>query len=100
MVRCSCWLPPFLEDDPIQASLERDYRSFIEQFIAGTKAGCILDPKLASNSQRGIETEEAIELLKTETLNENETGWVANGLANLVVAIASVKDDDNPAKVQ
>ena len=37
--------------------------------------------------------EDAIALLKTETLSEDQAGWVADGLENLAVAIAFVKDD-------
>jgi hypothetical protein len=44
--------------------------------------------------------EDAIELLETETLNEDQAGWVADGLENLAVAIASVKDDETPPTVQ
>ena len=44
--------------------------------------------------------EEAIELLETETLNEDQAGWVADGLENLAVAIASVKDEEKPPTVQ
>ena len=44
--------------------------------------------------------EDAIELLETEALNEDQAGWVADGLDNLALAIASVKDDDKPPTVQ
>jgi hypothetical protein len=44
--------------------------------------------------------EDAIELLETETLNEDQAGWVADGLENLAVAIASVKDDEKASTVQ
>lgn len=44
--------------------------------------------------------EEAIELLETETLDDEQAGWIADGLENLAVAIASVKDDDAPPTVQ
>ncbi len=44
--------------------------------------------------------EDAIELLETEALNEDQAGWVADGLENLALAIASVKDDDKPPTVQ
>ena len=44
--------------------------------------------------------EDAIELLETETLSEDQAGWVADGLENLAVAIASVKDDGKPITVQ
>lgn len=44
--------------------------------------------------------DDAIELLETEALNEDQAGWVADGLENLAVAIASVKDDERPPTVQ
>jgi hypothetical protein len=44
--------------------------------------------------------DEAIELLESETLDEEQAGWIADGLENLAVAIASVKDDEEPPTVQ
>lgn len=44
--------------------------------------------------------EEAIELLETASLSEDQAGQVADGLENLAVAIASVKDDEQPPTVQ
>lgn len=44
--------------------------------------------------------EEAIELLETTSLSEDQAGSVADGLENLAVAIASVKDEDRPPTVQ
>lgn len=45
--------------------------------------------------------EEAMELLETQSLDEEQAGWVADGLEMLAVAIASVKDDaEPPATVQ
>ena len=44
--------------------------------------------------------EEAIVLLESETLSDEQAGWIADGLENLAVAIASVKDDDAPLTVQ
>lgn len=44
--------------------------------------------------------EEAIELLETESLSEDQAGQVADGLENMAVAIASVKDDEQPPTVQ
>lgn len=44
--------------------------------------------------------EDAMDLLEAEALNEDQAGWVADGLENLAVAIASVKDDDQPPTVQ
>ena len=40
--------------------------------------------------------EEAIELLESQSLNEEQAGWMADGLETLAVAIASVKDDQEP----
>ena len=44
--------------------------------------------------------EDAIDLLETKALNEDQATWVADGLENLAVAIASVKDDEQPPTVQ
>jgi hypothetical protein len=44
--------------------------------------------------------EDAIEILETKALNEDQAAWVADGLENLAVAIASVKDDEQPPTVQ
>ena len=44
--------------------------------------------------------EDAIELLETKTLDEDQAARVADGLENLAVAIASVKDDEKPPTVQ
>jgi len=44
--------------------------------------------------------EETIDLLERETLDEQQAGWIADGLETLAVAIASVKDDDKPMTVQ
>jgi hypothetical protein len=44
--------------------------------------------------------EDSIDLLERETLDEEQAGWVADGLEQLAVAIASVKDDGNPETVQ
>ena len=45
--------------------------------------------------------DEAMDLLETESLNEEQAGWVADGLETLAVAIASVKDDvEAPTTVQ
>ena len=38
--------------------------------------------------------EDAMDLLETETLNEDQAGWVADGLENLALAIASVKIEE------
>jgi hypothetical protein len=45
--------------------------------------------------------DDAMELLETEALSEDQAGWVADGLENLAVAIASVNDDhEEPPTVQ
>jgi hypothetical protein len=45
--------------------------------------------------------EEAMELLESQSLDEEQAGWMADGLEMLAVAIASVKDDkEPPATVQ
>ena len=44
--------------------------------------------------------EEAMGLMEAKTLSEEQAGWVADGLENLAMAIASVKDEDNPPTVQ
>ena len=44
--------------------------------------------------------EDAMELLETKSLGEAQAGWVADGLENLAVAVASVKDDERPPTVQ
>ena len=44
--------------------------------------------------------EDVMELLEAKTLDEDQAGRVADGLENLAMAIASVKDDDNPPTVQ
>ena len=44
--------------------------------------------------------EDAIELLESKTLGEEQAAQVADGLENLAVAIASVRDDEQPPTVQ
>jgi hypothetical protein len=45
--------------------------------------------------------DEAMDLLESESLGENEAGWVADGLETLAIAIVSVKDDsEQPPTVQ
>jgi len=44
--------------------------------------------------------EDAIDLLETKALNEDQATCVADGLENLAIAIASVKDDEQPPTVQ
>ena len=47
-----------------------------------------------------IPLDESVALLETETLNEDQAGWVADGLEHLAVALATVKDDEQPLVVQ
>jgi len=47
-----------------------------------------------------VPLEDSIELLETESLGEDQAGQVADGLENLAVAIASVKDEEPPPTVQ
>ncbi len=45
--------------------------------------------------------DDAMDLLEAEALSEDQAGWVADGLENLAVAIASVLDDrDDPPTMQ
>jgi hypothetical protein len=44
--------------------------------------------------------EDAIELLESKSLGEEQAEQVADGLENLAVAIASVRDDEQPPTVQ
>ena len=44
--------------------------------------------------------DEAIELLETGALSEDQAGRVADGLENLALALATVEDDNQPPTVQ
>jgi hypothetical protein len=44
--------------------------------------------------------EDSIGLLETKALSEDQAGWIADGLENLAIAIASVKDEEPPPTVQ
>jgi hypothetical protein len=44
--------------------------------------------------------DDAMALMEAATLDEEQAARVADGLENLAMAIASVKDDDNPPTVQ
>jgi hypothetical protein len=44
--------------------------------------------------------EDSMALLETKNLSEDQAGSLADGLENLAVAIASVKDDEKPPTVQ
>ena len=47
-----------------------------------------------------IPLDEAMDLLESEGLSEDQAGWVADGLENLAVVLSSVKDDEPPPSVQ
>ncbi len=44
--------------------------------------------------------EAAMDVLETETLDEKQAGWVADGLERLAVALATIKDDEVPETLQ
>lgn len=44
--------------------------------------------------------DDAIELLETRALSEDQAGWVADGLENLALAIASIKIEEKAPSVQ
>jgi hypothetical protein len=44
--------------------------------------------------------EDSIALLETKALSEDQAGWIADGLENLAIAIASVKDEEQRPTVQ
>lgn len=44
--------------------------------------------------------EDSIALLETKALSEDQAGWMADGLENLAIAIASVKDEEQRPTVQ
>jgi hypothetical protein len=44
--------------------------------------------------------EDTIELIETRALSEDQAGWIADGLENLAIAIATIRDDDQPPLVQ
>lgn len=43
-----------------------------------------------------IPMDEAMDLVETKGLSEDEAGWVADGLENLAVVLSSIKDEDPP----
>jgi len=79
-----------------------------DKMISEASKGAIVDAARMLAIQVGhyqrkfgaLPLEDAIELLETEALNEDQAAWMADGLENLAVAIASVKDDEQPPTVQ
>jgi hypothetical protein len=47
-----------------------------------------------------IPLEETMDLLETEGLSEDQAAWMADGLENLAVALASIDDDEQQPSVQ
>jgi hypothetical protein len=47
-----------------------------------------------------ISLDETMDLLETEGLSEDQAAWMADGLENLAVALASIDDDEPPPSVQ
>ena len=47
-----------------------------------------------------IPLEEALALLETDELSDDQAGWVADGLENLAVALSTVSDEEPPLTVQ
>jgi len=41
-----------------------------------------------------LPTDEALSLLRSENLNDEQTAWVADGLENIAATLASIPDDD------
>lgn len=79
-----------------------------DKMISEASKGAIIDAARILAIQVGhyqrrfgaLPLEETIDLLETRGLNEEQATWVADGLENLAIAIASVKDDDQPPTVQ
>ena len=47
-----------------------------------------------------IPIDEAMDLMESEGLSEDQAGWVADGLENLAVVLSSIKDDEPPQALQ
>jgi hypothetical protein len=79
-----------------------------DKMISEASKGAIVDAARMLAIQVGhyqrkfgaLPLEDAIDLLETKALNEDQATWVADGLENLAIAIASVKDDEQPPTVQ
>ena len=85
-----------------------EFMKLTDRMINEASKGAIVDAARILAIQVGhyqrkfgtLPLEEAIELLETETLSEDQAARVADGLENLAVAIASVKDEEKPPTVQ
>jgi hypothetical protein len=44
--------------------------------------------------------DETMDLLESEGLSEEQAAWMADGLENLAVALATIDDDEQPPSVQ
>lgn len=47
-----------------------------------------------------IPLDEAVELMETQGLSEDQAGWIADGLENLAVVLATIKDEEPPESLQ
>ena len=47
-----------------------------------------------------ISLDETMDLLESEGLSEDQAAWMADGLENLAVALATIDDDELPPSVQ
>lgn len=49
-----------------------------------------------------VPAEEALELMTTETLTDEQAGWIADGLENLAVALTTIHDEgqEKPPRLQ
>jgi hypothetical protein len=47
-----------------------------------------------------ISLDETMDLLESEGLSEEQAAWMADGLENLAVALATIDDDEQPPSVQ
>ncbi len=85
-----------------------EYTKLTDRMINDASKDAIVDAARIMAIQLGhyqrkfgpLPLEDAVELLETRTLSEAQADWVADGLENLAIAIASVKDDDRPPTVQ
>ena len=47
-----------------------------------------------------ISLDETMDLLESDGLSEEQAAWMADGLENLAVALASIDDEEQPPSVQ
>lgn len=47
-----------------------------------------------------IPMDEALELLETDELSDDQAGWVADGLENLAVVLSAISDQEPPPSIQ